>query len=91
MNPHVAINPIQPTNLWCRSKTLDGVSVREGYKPSEGEYLLVVRIPDPRERTQGTDHNRHIGNDPHDKHGVMVDMGVTEIVNDLEEEPNYTR
>lgn len=50
----------------------------------------MVSISYPRESTKSTDHYSDIGNHPHNKDGVMSDIGMPEVVDHLEKQPDYT-
>jgi hypothetical protein len=44
-------------------------------------------VADPRESTERTDHDRNVGYNAHDENCVVVDIEVTEIVHDFEQQP----
>lgn len=45
----------------------------------------------PREGTESADHDGDVGDYPHYKNGIVCDIEVAEIVNDLEQQPDDTR
>lgn len=45
----------------------------------------MVGVADPRECTQGANHDSDVCYNPHDKDSVVVDIEVPEIVDDLEQ------
>jgi hypothetical protein len=47
-------------------------------------------ISDPRESTERTDYHRYVCDDSHDQDGVVVDVMVTEVMDDFEHEPQNT-
>lgn len=50
----------------------------------------MMGIPHPRESTQSTNHHGNIGNDSHNEHGVVRNIKIAEVVDDLEEKPYDT-
>lgn len=51
----------------------------------------MVRVSDPGEGSESAQHDGYIRNDSHNQNGIMIDIVVSEIVDDLEQEPENPR
>ena len=71
---------------WCRSKMLSS-TVRRNGRLKRLSHVLMMRIPNPRERTSYAGSHRKVGNDSHNENSIVVVLVVDEDEGHPEDEP----